>query len=116
MLFETERHEVKPGKINLMRSVLSVPAQFSLIIDENLTESTSRAIILSGVYEFLVPTDGSISVGCIKGNDCSLKLKVDWKLPSFFEETTLAKRSYYSDLTKKQVFSERSIYAPVTMD
>ncbi|GKE66213.1 hypothetical protein Tco_1520374, partial [Tanacetum coccineum] len=67
MLFE--QPEVKPGNINLMRSVL---------------------------------------VGCINGNDCSLELTVDWKLPPFSEETTLAKRSYYSDLTEKQVFSKRS--------
>ena len=104
MLFETEQNEViKPGKINLLRSVLSVPAQFSLVIDAHLTDSISGAIILSGVYEFLVPTDGSISVGCIKGNDCSLKLKVDWKLPPFTEETTPAKRPYYSELSKKQL-------------
>lgn len=104
MLFETEQNEViKPGKINLMRSVLSVPAQFSLVIDAHLTDSTSGDIILSSVYEFLVPTDGSISVGCIKGNDCSLKLKVDWKLPPFTEETTPAKRPYYSELSKKQL-------------
>ncbi|GKD13096.1 anticodon-binding aminoacyl-tRNA synthetase, class 1a, partial [Tanacetum coccineum] len=108
MLFESKQPEVKPGKINLMRPVLSVPAQFSLIIDANLTDSTSGAIILSGVYEFFVPTDGGIRVGCIKGNDCSLELTVDWKLPPFSEETTLAKRSYYSDLTEKQVFPQSS--------
>ncbi|GKD43019.1 hypothetical protein Tco_1267664 [Tanacetum coccineum] len=94
--------------MNLMQSVLSVPAQFSLIIDANLTDSTSGAIILSGVYEFFVPVDGGIRVGCIEGKDCTLQLTVDWKLPPFAEETTLAKRSYYSDLTKKQLFSQRS--------
>lgn len=103
MLFETEQPEVKPGKINLMQSVLSVPAQFSLIIDANLSDSTSGDIILSGVYEFHVPVDGGIMDGRIKGNGCSLKLTVDWKLPPFAEETTLAKGSYYSDLTKKQM-------------
>ncbi|PWA47052.1 60 kDa jasmonate-induced protein [Artemisia annua] len=114
MLFETEQPEViKPGKINLMQSVLSVPAQFSLIIDANLSDSTSGAIILSGVYEFLVPADGGIMVGCIKGNDCSLELIVDWKRPPFAEETTPAEGSYYSDLTKKELFSERSIFDPV---
>ncbi|GKE60208.1 hypothetical protein Tco_1510575, partial [Tanacetum coccineum] len=49
-----------------------------------------------------------VLVGCIKGNDCSLELTVDWKLPPFSEETTLAKRSYYSDLTEKQVFPQSS--------
>nr|GEZ22372.1 60 kDa jasmonate-induced protein [Tanacetum cinerariifolium] len=48
-------------------------------------------------------THFGVRVGCIKGNDCSLELIVDWKLPLFSEETTLAKRSYYSDLTEKQV-------------
>ncbi|GKB89229.1 hypothetical protein Tco_0961501 [Tanacetum coccineum] len=91
MLFETKQHdEVKPGKINLMRSVLPVPAQFSLIIDANLSDSISGDIILSGVYEFFVPADGSISRGVIKGFGCSLKVKVDWKLPPFADETTLA--------------------------
>ncbi|GKC77373.1 anticodon-binding aminoacyl-tRNA synthetase, class 1a [Tanacetum coccineum] len=48
-----------------------------------------------------------VLVGCIKGNDCSLELTVDWKLPPFSEETTLAKRSYYSDLTEKQISSKQ---------
>lgn len=84
MLFEIEQHTdlfVEPGKINLTRSVLAVPAQYSLIIDANLCDFTSADELLSGVWEFLVPTDGSLSHGVIYGNNCSLNLKVDWKLP-----------------------------------
>ncbi|PWA87719.1 Aminoacyl-tRNA synthetase, class 1a, anticodon-binding [Artemisia annua] len=84
MLFEIEQHTdlfVKPGKINLMRSVLAVPAQYSLIIVANLCDFTSGDELLSGVWEFLVPTDGSLSHGVIYGKNCSLNLKVDWKLP-----------------------------------
>ncbi|GKC30966.1 hypothetical protein Tco_1038260 [Tanacetum coccineum] len=82
MLFETKQpSHIEPGKINLMRSALGVPAQYSLIIDAKLHDFTSGDMILSGVCEFFVPIDGSSSVGFINGNDCSLKLKVDWKLP-----------------------------------
>nr|GEX65565.1 aminoacyl-tRNA synthetase, class 1a, anticodon-binding [Tanacetum cinerariifolium] len=117
MLFETKQHdEVKPGKINLMRSVLPVPAQFSLIIDANLSDSISGDIILSGVYEFFVPADGSISSGVIKGFGCSIKVKVDWKLPPFADETTLAKTSYYADLAKKQVYTGIPKHTPRTME
>ncbi|PWA88623.1 Aminoacyl-tRNA synthetase, class 1a, anticodon-binding [Artemisia annua] len=72
---------VEPGKINLMRSVLAVPAQFSLILEAELYDYTSRVEILSGTYEFPVPRDGRSSVGRIKGKDCSLKVTVKWKLP-----------------------------------
>ncbi|PWA97913.1 arginine--tRNA ligase, chloroplastic/mitochondrial [Artemisia annua] len=75
---------VKPGKLNLMRSRLAVPAKFSLIIKAELFDNTYRVKLLSGTYEFHVPRDGNSSDGSIFGNDCSLKLKVDWKLP--FEE------------------------------
>ncbi|GJU82084.1 anticodon-binding aminoacyl-tRNA synthetase, class 1a, partial [Tanacetum coccineum] len=84
MLFETEPNSdifVKPGKIDLTRYVLAVPAQYSLIIDASLCDFTSGDIILSGVWEFLVPTDGRVCNGLIEGNKCFLKLKVDWKLP-----------------------------------
>ncbi|GJW37058.1 hypothetical protein Tco_0059978 [Tanacetum coccineum] len=82
MLFEIKQpSHIEPGKINLMRSALGVPAQYSLIIDAKLHDFTSGDMILSGVWEFFVPVDGSSSVGFINGNDCSLKLKVDWKLP-----------------------------------
>lgn len=82
MLYETKHGDfVKPGEINLMRSVLAVPAQFSLIINANLRDFTSGDIVLSGVHEFFVPAEGGIKVGFIKGNSCSLKLIVDWKLP-----------------------------------
>ncbi|PWA51051.1 hypothetical protein CTI12_AA465590 [Artemisia annua] len=82
MLYETKPGEfVKPGEINLMRSVLAVPAQFSLIINAKLHDFTSGDIVLSGVYEFFVPAEGGIKVGFIKENDCSLNLTVDWKLP-----------------------------------
>ncbi|GJS38527.1 anticodon-binding aminoacyl-tRNA synthetase, class 1a [Tanacetum coccineum] len=72
---------LKHGKINLIRSVLAVPAQFSLIIEAELRDDTSRVEILSGAYEFPVPRDGRSSVASIAGNDCSLKLRVNWKLP-----------------------------------
>ncbi|PWA72066.1 hypothetical protein CTI12_AA149420 [Artemisia annua] len=82
MIFETKPHVYfKSGKINLMRSVFAVPAKFSLVIDANLRDFTSGDIVLSGTYEFLVPRDGSSSIGSIVSNDCSLNLKVDWKLP-----------------------------------
>nr|GFB22235.1 aminoacyl-tRNA synthetase, class 1a, anticodon-binding [Tanacetum cinerariifolium] len=81
MLYETKPSDfVKPGEINLTQSVLAVPAQFSLVIDANLHDFTSGDIILSRVYKFLMPTESGIKVGFIKGNDCSLKLIVDWKL------------------------------------
>ncbi|GKE23421.1 hypothetical protein Tco_1434933 [Tanacetum coccineum] len=83
MLFETKPHEYfKSGKINLMRSVLAVPAKFSLVIDANLRDFTSGDIILSGTYEFFVPRDGKSAFGSILSDDCSLNLKVEWKLPS----------------------------------
>lgn len=72
---------IKPGKVNLTRSVLPVPAQFSLIISVYFYDFNSEVVMLNDTYEFLVPCDGSSSVGSIVGNDCSLNLKVDWKLP-----------------------------------
>lgn len=84
-LFESEPDAidacVKPGKLNLMRSRLAVPAKFSLIIKAELFDNTYRVKLLSGTCEFHVPRDGNSSDGSIFGNDCSLKLKVDWKLP-----------------------------------
>ncbi|GKA64327.1 anticodon-binding aminoacyl-tRNA synthetase, class 1a, partial [Tanacetum coccineum] len=71
-----------PGKINLMRSVLAVPAQFSLIIVAELRDFSSKKVILSGSYEFHVPLYDPSSFGSIKSNDgFSLGLKVGWKLP-----------------------------------
>ncbi|PWA97106.1 Aminoacyl-tRNA synthetase, class 1a, anticodon-binding [Artemisia annua] len=83
MLFEIKQpSHIEPGsKINLTRSTLGVPAQYSLIIDAKLHDFTSGDVILSGICEFFVPVDGSCSVGFINGNGCSLKVKVDWKLP-----------------------------------
>ncbi|PWA97049.1 hypothetical protein CTI12_AA032950 [Artemisia annua] len=83
MMFETTPDGfLSPGKINLMRSVLAVPAQFSIIIVAQLREFLSEKVILSGSYEFRVPVHDPNSVGCIKGNDgVLLGLKVGWKLP-----------------------------------
>ncbi|GJZ23278.1 anticodon-binding aminoacyl-tRNA synthetase, class 1a [Tanacetum coccineum] len=85
---------VEPGKINLMRSVLAVPAQCSLIIEAELYDYTSRVEILSGTYEFPVPRDGRSSIGCINGTGCSLKLRVNWKLP--FEKAKFPSSPVYS--------------------
>ncbi|GKA39561.1 anticodon-binding aminoacyl-tRNA synthetase, class 1a [Tanacetum coccineum] len=81
-LFESEHPAfVKPGKLNLVRSMLPVPAKYSLIIKADLSDNTSNVNILSGTCEFPVPRDGNSSYDSIVGSDCSLKLKVDWKLP-----------------------------------
>ena len=72
---------VERGKINLMRSVLAVPAQFSLILEAELYHYTSKVEVLWDCYELPVPRDGCSSVGRIKGKDCSLKVTVKWKLP-----------------------------------
>ncbi|GJY95103.1 anticodon-binding aminoacyl-tRNA synthetase, class 1a [Tanacetum coccineum] len=83
MLFEANRPNfLEHGKLNLMRSVMAVPAKFSLIIEAELYDSTSALEILSGTYEFPVPRDGRSPTGSIMGKDCSLNLKVKWKLPS----------------------------------
>ncbi|PWA72562.1 arginine--tRNA ligase, cytoplasmic [Artemisia annua] len=73
---------VKRGKLNLMRSVLAVPAKYSLIIAACLDDATSREEILSNSYEFFVPRDFRSSVVTIAGKDCSLKVTVNWRLPN----------------------------------
>ncbi|GKD66496.1 hypothetical protein Tco_1308604, partial [Tanacetum coccineum] len=40
-----------------------------------------RILHCEGVWKFLMPTDGRVYNGIIMGNECSLHLKVDWKLP-----------------------------------
>ncbi|GJV29908.1 anticodon-binding aminoacyl-tRNA synthetase, class 1a, partial [Tanacetum coccineum] len=67
MLFEAKRPNfLEHGKLNLMRSVMAVPAKFSLIIEAELYDSTSALEILSGTYEFPVPRDVHSSTGYIK--------------------------------------------------
>ncbi|GJU25138.1 anticodon-binding aminoacyl-tRNA synthetase, class 1a [Tanacetum coccineum] len=44
------------------------------------------------------------------------RVKVDWKLPPFADETTLAKTSYYADLAKKQVYTGIPKHTPITME
>nr|GFA02118.1 aminoacyl-tRNA synthetase, class 1a, anticodon-binding [Tanacetum cinerariifolium] len=44
------------------------------------------------------------------------EVKVDWKLPPFADETTLAKTSYYADLAKKQVYTGIPKHTPRTME
>ncbi|GKA99962.1 hypothetical protein Tco_0827956, partial [Tanacetum coccineum] len=94
VLYKTSSAFVEPGKINLMRSMLAVPAQFSLIIEAELYDNTSGAEIMSGTCEFPVPRDGRSSIDSIAGKDCSLKLTVNWKLP--FEKAKFPSSPIYS--------------------
>ncbi|GJZ38626.1 hypothetical protein Tco_0585189 [Tanacetum coccineum] len=100
---------LKPGKLNLIRSVLVVPAQFSLILKAELRDDTSEVEILSDTYEFPVPYDGRSSIGSIAGKDCSLKLSVNWKLP--FEKAKFPSSPVYS----LAPFSSNSSVSPLVI-
>ncbi|GJZ87318.1 anticodon-binding aminoacyl-tRNA synthetase, class 1a [Tanacetum coccineum] len=103
MLFEANRPNfLEHGKLNLMRSVMAVPAKFSLIIEAELYDSTSALEILSGTYEFPVPRDGRSPTGSIMGKDCSLNLKVKWKLPSENLKISSSSNSPVSRLTEEE--------------
>nr|GEX50912.1 aminoacyl-tRNA synthetase, class 1a, anticodon-binding [Tanacetum cinerariifolium] len=92
MLFQAKRPNfLDHGKLNLMRSVMVVPAKFSLIIEAEFYDSTFALEILSGTYEFPVPRDGRSPAGSIMGKDCSLNLKVKWKLPSVYNDLQRAR-------------------------
>ncbi|GJZ75855.1 anticodon-binding aminoacyl-tRNA synthetase, class 1a [Tanacetum coccineum] len=109
MLFEANRPNfLEHGKLNLMRSVMAVPAKFSLIIEAELYDSTSALEILSGTYEFPVPRDGRSPTGSIMGKDCSLNLKVKWKLPSENLKISSSSNSPVSRLTERRKIGAHS--------
>nr|GEW29872.1 aminoacyl-tRNA synthetase, class 1a, anticodon-binding [Tanacetum cinerariifolium] len=116
LLFETDPPAyLKGGKINLMRSVLAVPAKFSLIIEADFYDNISGNDFLSGTYEFSVPLDGSPSFGSIASTDCSLKLKVNWMLP--FEKAKFPSSPIYppaSNSSVSRLTERRKFGAPST--
>ncbi|PWA86837.1 Aminoacyl-tRNA synthetase, class 1a, anticodon-binding [Artemisia annua] len=117
MLFKTEGPNFfKRGKLNLMRSALAVPAKFSLIIEAELYDYTTAGQILSGTYEFPVPRDGGSFTGSIKNKDCSLNLKVNWKLPFEKLKISPSSNSSGSRLTERRKIGTHSTSTMVDPD
>ncbi|GJZ29949.1 arginine--tRNA ligase, chloroplastic/mitochondrial [Tanacetum coccineum] len=79
LLFLADRHVLKPGKIQLIKSMLAVPTKGSLVINAYLEDARYGEVILKKSCIFKSQLRGC-SYGTLSGwEDCSLHLKVDWQ-------------------------------------
>ncbi|GKD55749.1 hypothetical protein Tco_1289136 [Tanacetum coccineum] len=73
---------LKPGKLQLIKSVMAVPTKGNLIIKAYLEDAGSGEVIMKNSCKFKPQLKNCSSFGTISGieeEDCDLELTVDWK-------------------------------------